>query len=234
MGVKSVFITGIGSGLGKAFAQRFLEKGYKVYALSRHLPDCLKNNSEIKFQFCDLQALETIYPAAERLLEGIENLDVAILNAGFLTELKDIHDTPIYEMNLMMDINVWANKVILDYLIDKKIKTPQIVAISSGASVNGNRGWHGYSISKAALNMLIKLYSREMEDTHLIALAPGLILTPMLEKFVLSADEEKFPSVKRIKNAPKMTPEEAAEKIINLLPKLKKFESGSYLDVRKI
>ncbi len=229
---KSVFITGIGSGYGKALAELFLSKGFNIYALSRHLPENL--TGKIHFKKCDLLALETVYKSTEELLKGIEKLDLVILNAGILTPLKDIHDTPIYEMNQMMDINVWANKVILDVLIDREISVEQIIAISSGASVNGNRGWHGYSISKAALNMLIKLYSREMEKTHLIALAPGLIMTPMLEEFVLSADENRFPSVKRIKDAPKMTPEEAANVLYSNLEKLKSFPTGSYVDIRKI
>ncbi|ACO04041.1 MAG TPA: KR domain-containing protein [Persephonella sp.] len=228
----NLFITGIGSGLGKALVKVFLEEGYSVYALSRHLPEEFRG--KIRFSYCDLLSLESIYPAVDSILNTVKSIDFVILNAGLLTELKDIHDTPIYEMNRMMDINVWANKVILDYFIDKNIKVNQIVAISSGASVNGNRGWHGYSISKAALNMLIKLYSREMEETHLISLAPGLILTPMLEKFVLSADEKKFPSVKRIKESPKMSPEEAAHRIYRLLPELRRFQSGSYIDIRKI
>ncbi|WP_456393261.1 SDR family NAD(P)-dependent oxidoreductase [Persephonella sp.] len=231
--MKKVFITGIGSGLGKALAEVFLKNGYQVFALSRHLPEELKG--KINFVQADLLALEEIHLNMDRLLSGEASIDIAVLNAGLLTPLKDISQTPIYEMNRMMDLNVWANKVILDYFIKKNVRLDQVIAISSGASVNGNRGWHGYSISKAALNMLIKLYSREMENTHLIALAPGLILTPMLEEFVLSADEEKFPSVKRIKQAPKMTPEEAAEKIFGLIPRFKnEFESGSYLDVRKI
>ncbi|WP_456463379.1 SDR family NAD(P)-dependent oxidoreductase [Persephonella sp.] len=230
--MKKAFITGIGSGLGKAFVNVLLENGYSVYALSRHLPE--EFNGKIRFEKADLLSLENVYKSVDRLLRDEKNVDLVFLNAGLLTPLKDIHDTPIYEMNRMMDINVWANKVILDYFIDNRIYIDQVVAVSSGASVNGNRGWHGYSISKAALNMLIKLYSREMAQTHLVALAPGLILTPMLENFVLSADEKKFPSVKRIKNSPKMTPEEAAERIFNLLPNLKNFESGSYVDIRKI
>jgi len=230
--MKKAFITGIGSGLGKAFVNVLLENGYSVYALSRHLPE--EFNGKIRFEKVDLLSLENVYKSVDRLLRDEKNVDLVFLNAGLLTPLKDIHDTPIYEMNRMMDINVWANKVILDYFIDNRIYVDQVVAVSSGASVNGNRGWHGYSISKAALNMLIKLYSREMAQTHLVALAPGLILTPMLENFVLSADEKKFPSVRRIKNSPKMTPEEAAERIFNLLPNLKNFESGSYVDIRKI
>ncbi|NPA13052.1 MAG: SDR family NAD(P)-dependent oxidoreductase [Aquificae bacterium] len=229
---KKVFITGIGSGLGEALATLFHTKGYTVYALSRHLPNHLKG--KIHFQRADLLQLEAIHMNMEKLLKNVEHIDLAILNAGILTPLKDISQTPIYEMEKMMDLNVWANKVILDFFIHKPVKVKQVIAISSGASVNGNRGWHGYSISKAALNMLIKLYSREMEDTHLISLAPGLILTPMLEEFVLSADGEKFPSVERIKNSPKMTPEEGAERIFNNIERFKTFETGSYIDIRKI
>ena len=232
--MNTVFITGIGSGLGKALAEYYLKNGDKVIALSRHLPKDLEKYENLKFYYCDLEALEKVYSITERALKGVNEIKIAWLNAGLLTELKDIHDTPIYEMERMMNVNVWANKVILDCFIDLKINIPSIIAISSGASVNGNRGWHGYSISKASLNMLIKLYSREMEKTKLIALAPGLILTPMLEKFVLSADENKFPSVKRIKNAPKFSPEEAVQNIISKLDKILSFESGSYIDIRKI
>ncbi len=230
----TVFITGIGSGLGKALAEYYLGKNYDVIALSRHFPKDLEKFKNLKFYYCDLEALEKVYSITEKALKDIKKLDIAWLNAGLLTELKDIHDTPIYEMERMMNVNVWANKLILDCFIDLNIDIPLIIAISSGASVNGNRGWHGYSLSKASLNMLIKLYSREMERTKLIALAPGLILTPMLEKFVLSADENKFPSVKRIKNAPKFSPEEAVENIISNLDKLSSFESGSYIDIRNI
>ncbi len=230
----TVFITGIGSGLGKALAEYYLEKNYDVIALSRHLPEDLEKFKNLKFYYCDLEALEKVYSITEKALKDIKKIDIAWLNAGLLTELKDIHDTPIYEMERMMNVNVWANKLILDCFIDLNIDIPLIIAISSGASVNGNRGWHGYSISKASLNMLIKLYSREMSKTKLIALAPGLILTPMLEKFVLSADENKFPSVKRIKNAPKFSPKEAVEKIISKLDKISSFESGSYIDIRNI
>ncbi len=79
----------------------------------------------------------------------------------------------------------------------------------------------------------MKLYAREMEGTHLIALAPGLVLTPMLEE-VMAKDFDCFPSIKRIIEAPKRTPEEAATLILDLLPKLQEFESGSYIDVREL
>ncbi len=230
---KNVFITGIGSGLGKALAKLYLDKGYTVYALSRHLPEELKTKN-MKFKKCDLSVLENVKCCVRELLNGVKEIEIAILNAGILGDIKDMYETSLKELEEVMDVNVWANKLILDSFIDLKINVKQIVAISSGAAVNCNRGWSGYSISKAALNCLIKLYSREMEKTHLTALAPGLVLTPMLLYILENVDENKFPSVKRLKASPKRTPEEAAKLLYETFPKLFEYESGSFLDVRKM
>jgi len=227
----NLFITGIGSGLGKALTEEAIARGYRVYALSRHLPEDLKGR--IEFVRCDLRELERVQSKVLKLLKDVEGLDLVVLNAGILGEFGDMHDVPLHKFQEVMDVNVWANKVILDTLIDMKIPVNQVIGISSGAAHNCNRGWNAYSFSKAALNCLIKLYAREMENTHLIALAPGLVLTPMLEE-VMKQDPEKYPSVKRIREAPKRTPEEAAKLIFDLLPRLREFESGSFVDVRKI
>lgn len=226
-----LFITGVGSGLGKALAEEGLRRGYRVFALSRHLPEDLEGR--VVFRECDLRDLERIRTAVADLLGGVRHLDLVILNAGVLGKFGDMREVPLRVFKEVMDVNVWANKVILDTLLDMGIGIKVLIGISSGASLNCNRGWSAYSLSKAALNCLLKLYSREMEKTHVIALAPGLVLTPMLEE-VMKQDEERFPSVKRIKESPKRTPEEAARLIFDTLPRLLEFESGSFVDIRKI
>ncbi len=226
-----LFITGIGSGLGKALAEEGLRRGYRVFALSRHLPENLKG--KVVFRTCDLRDLETVYQAVVDLLRGLSALDLVILNAGILGRFGDMREVPLRVFKEVMDVNVWANKLILDALMNLGIRVKVLIGISSGAGHNCNRGWSAYSISKAALNCLLKLYSREMEETHVIALAPGLVLTPMLEE-VMKQDEVRFPSVRRIKESPKRTPEEAAKVIFDTIPKLLEFESGSFVDLRKI
>ncbi len=227
-----VFITGIGSGLGKALAEESLKRGYRVLALSRRLPDDLKSK-DIIFRYCDLSEIERVSVRVRELVEGVKHIDLVILNAGVLGNFGDMYEIPLRMFKEVMDINVWANKVIIDTFIENKVKVEMIIGISSGASVNCNRGWNAYAISKASLNCLLKLYAREMEDTHIISLAPGLVLTPMLEE-VMKQDEVKYPSVKRIKNSPKRSPEETARLIFDLIPRLREFESGSYVDIRDI
>ncbi len=226
-----IFITGIGSGLGEALAKEYLEAGEEVYAISRNCPKSLQNFDNLHFKALNLFATEEIKTALEILLKDVE-LDIAILNAGVLGGLKDMSETSLYEIESVMSLNVWANKVILDFLKGKTVK--QIVAISSGASVSGSRGWNAYALSKSALNMLIKLYSNEMPNSHLISLAPGLIMTPMMEYIIDNGDEERFPTVKRLKESSKMEPVDAARLLIDSFSKFLEYPSGTYLDIRKI
>jgi NAD(P)-dependent dehydrogenase (short-subunit alcohol dehydrogenase family) len=226
-----VFITGIGSGLGEALAKEYLDAGEEVYALSRHRPKSLAGYENLHFYPIDLFAFERIGGAMEELLGDVE-LDIAILNAGILGELRDMSETSLRQIEAVMDLNVWANKVILDNM--KKRTVRQIVAISSGASVSGARGWNAYALSKAALNMLVRLYAAEMPHTHLTSLAPGLIDTPMMEHILTHGDAERFPVVERLKNSPKMSPKDAARLLIDSFGRLLEYPSGEYLDIRKL
>ncbi|NPB07618.1 MAG: SDR family NAD(P)-dependent oxidoreductase [Aquificae bacterium] len=226
-----MMITGIGSGLGKALVEEALSRSWEVFALSRKNP--LGEREGLHFFPCDLRALESIHLCLEKLLEGVERLELVILNAGILGKLKDMREVSLWEMEEVMRVNLWANKVIIDSLSELGLRVDQLIAISSGAARNCNRGWNAYSISKASLNCLIKLYSHELPETHMIALAPGLVLTPMLEE-VMSEDEEKFPSVGRIKRSPKLLPVDAARFILDSLELLRTYESGSFVDVRDL
>ncbi len=230
----NIMITGIGSGLGKALTQFYLERGNRVLALGHHRPGELSRHAGLDFLYCDLHRLERIETTVKELVSTTERLDLVILNAGILWQIQDMADTPLHEIESVMCINVWANKVLLDALIASRIPVEQIVGISSGAAINCNRGWNAYSLSKAALNTLLKLYAREMEGTHITALAPGIIWTPMLEKVIDETDKIKFPSIQRIEEATKMSPEEAARLLDATFPKLKQYESGVFLDVRNL
>jgi NAD(P)-dependent dehydrogenase (short-subunit alcohol dehydrogenase family) len=132
-----------------------------------------------------------------------------------------------------MDLNLWANKQVIDTL-DQHATSRQIVAVSSGAAVNGSKGWGPYAISKAALNMMIKVYAGEKPWTHFSAIAPGVVMTPMLRHLLRHTDPDVFPSVRRIREGVIQTPEVAARRFLAACEKALKYESGSFLDVRTL
>lgn len=234
--MNTVFITGVSSGLGHGLAKAYLETGSTVYGLSRRTPKDLTQQNNFHFLAADLEDLKSIPAQINKLLQKVPKLDLVILNAGLLGEIKDLTEIDQSTLNRLMNVNVWANKVICDTLFKNKIDIPQVVAISSGASINGNRGWGGYAISKAALNMLVMLYAAERPETHFSSLAPGLIDTAMQDYIFNHPDPEKFAVLKKLKAArgtPSMPNSDDASKIvIEFIPKLLSAPNGSYQDVR--
>ena len=233
--IKNTFITGNSSGLGKGLSEALLLQGYQVYGCSRQGCDLQGNIEDIT---CDLTDFDSISDALLKLLKGVTTLDLVVLNAGMLGKLKNTSETSVTELQQIMDINVWSNKIIFDWLLQSGINIGQIVLISSGSAVLGSKGWGGYAISKAALNMLAKLYAHEFTNTHIISIAPGLIDTQMMDYLCFEADSEQFPALKRIQDGRNkgiiLPPLKAAERILDALPQLKNFTSGSFIDLRQI
>ena len=149
-----------------------------------------------------------------------------------LGKIKILSELWIEELNEVYALNVYANKKLLDILMN--IKVENIILISSGASKIGYKGWGSYSLSKAGVNMLVNLYSNEMIDTKVLALAPGVIKTPMTDYIRFELDENIFPSVKKLNLGVVQTPLETAIKIDNLINKIAEFESGTYVDIREV
>jgi NAD(P)-dependent dehydrogenase (short-subunit alcohol dehydrogenase family) len=234
----NVFITGTSSGLGFALAKYYLDSGHLVYGISRKMNEELNNYSNFHFLVQDITRFSELETNLFSFLKDVQVFDLVILNAGVLNEIKDLKDTSLHEIKKVMDVNVWANKILIEALFREVNKIRQVVAVSSGAAVSGARGWNAYSLSKATLNMLINLYAKEYPGTHFCALAPGLVDTGMQDYIFSLEDDEKFPIVKRLKEAkgtgkmPK--PDEAARSFARAVKLAKNYESGIFLDVRKM
>jgi len=228
--MKNILITGVSSGLGEALAEKYLENGDNVYAIGKTVPKKLDHYPHFFFFPYDLSETFMIQSTLKEFLQH-RSFDIVILNAGVLGDIKHLSQTDLMDAKAVMEVNVWANKELIDTL-NAYAQVKQIVGISSGAAVNGSKGWGAYSISKAALNMLLSVYAKELPEIHFTALAPGVIRTPMVENIIEEVDDTLFPSAKRLKENPIQTAEEAAKNLIDIFPQLLAYESGSFLDVR--
>lgn len=227
---KNILITGCSSGLGLALANYYLAKGFRVYGISRKKPN-IENINFFHMSF-DLSQTSKIKEVLSSFIQDIPQIETAFLNAGMLGKIKILAELSLSEINEVYELNVYANKELLDILMNTKVKN--IIAISSGASKTGYKGWASYSLSKAGVNMLVNLYSHEMPNTKILAVAPGVIKTPMTDYIRFEIDENIFTSAKKLNEGTVQTPEETAIKIDNLINKIDEFESGSYVDVRQI
>ena len=235
---KCVLITGVSSGIGHALAEYYVEQGCTVYGTSRRTPKDLAEKAGFHFTSVDLGDFAASHAKMLALVEDIRQFDLVILNAGVLGKFGDIGDAEFADLKHTLNVNLWANKVVLDTLFTAGIAVDQVVTISSGAAVNGNRGWSGYAISKAALNMLTMLYAAERPDTHFCALAPGLVDTDIQEELLKVSDDSRYPSLANI-NAKRGTDDfpkagVLAPRLADAIARLPNLvESGAFADIRK-
>ena len=232
-----IFISGVSSGLGYGLAKVYLAMGYEVYGCSRREPKDLVEQG-LHFAGIDLNDSVTGKRDFCKLINDVPNFDLVILNAGKLGQIRDMKETSLEDLRETMEINVWSNKWLLDCLFADERGIKQVVAISSGASQSGSRGWNGYSLSKSALNMLIKLYAGERSQTHFTSLAPGLIDTAMQDYLTSLPKDPRYKPLDILKAAKgtEIMPdgETCARRLIGVFPKLLQVESGSYADIRKL
>ncbi len=82
--------------------------------------------------------------------------------------------------------------------------------------------------------MLINLYAKEMTNTKLLSVAPGVIETAMTDHIRFEVDDKIFTSAKVLKNSDIQKPDIAAKRLHNVIEKIDDFQSGSFIDVRNI
>ncbi|MCC6707737.1 MAG: SDR family NAD(P)-dependent oxidoreductase [Gammaproteobacteria bacterium] len=230
-----LLITGHSRGLGAALTRRALARGEIVYGVSRSALGT--GQSALHELACDLSKLAAIAPALSRFVPADVALDEVWLNAGVLGRIANLRELAQEEINTVMDINVWANKAVIDWLAARAHAPKRVVLISSGAGVVGNHGWGAYALSKAALNMLAQLYAHELPATQLLALAPGLIDTDM-QSALREVDIMRFPALKRLHaahgSADMPDADTVAARIEAAMPRLSALASGSFIDLRKL
>jgi NAD(P)-dependent dehydrogenase (short-subunit alcohol dehydrogenase family) len=236
--IKNILITGVHTGLGRGLAEVYLEKGASVTGLSRQPPDALQSHQRFTFHNVDLLQIASLEARLQSVFDAGTGYDLVLLNAGVLGGLKRLGSFSVEEIHTIMNINVWANKLLIDCLLGQSIPPGQIIAMSSGAAIYGSSGWGVYSISKAALNCLIRVCADEWPNCHFCTLAPGLVDTPMLQSIFDRPPNPEFPGDTQIHQAWDeglvQSPIAAAERIASVADKLKTVQSGQYYDIRSL
>jgi alcohol dehydrogenase len=229
---KTIFITGIGSGIGRALAEKHIERGNRVYAIGRHEDKSIMSHPHFHFFHLDFHEPELIRDDLRTFVHKI-HFDRVILNAGMCSEVRDMLEIPLEEMRDVMNVNLWSHKQVIDALMIHA-NVDQVVAIGASPSVFEHRGCGAFALSKAALQALIQLYAEEFPNTHFGVLLPDLIQTPMLSKILQDTDPMRYPIVKQIQESRVMPLDQAIPKLMDAFVKIKQLKNGTTMEMRKL
>ncbi|MFP4548470.1 MAG: SDR family NAD(P)-dependent oxidoreductase [Fidelibacterota bacterium] len=234
----NILITGTSSGIGHGLAKEFIKRSANVWGISRRKVDDFAKAQNYHHLNLDLTDFERVKEEMPGFICQLKRFDLVILNAGVLGDIKWMKEISVAEMKRVMDINVWANKVLLDLLFKNIQEIKQVIGLSSKASLRSSPGWGPYSMSKAGLNMLMNIYSKEYPETHFNAFAPGLVDSEIQETIYNIKETDKYPTIKRLQESrytEKMPePDNAAAMLIAGMEKVLDYENGSFVDVREM
>lgn len=215
---KVAVVTGGSRGLGKHFAQIFIDAGAKVYITSRKAPVCFETAEELG-ENCiplpeDLSTLEGIDRFVAALREKEDHIDILINNAGAAWG-EDYLEYSESGWDKTMDINLKSPFFLTQRMHDLLAKNATQAAPSKVVnicSIDGQRlnPWetYAYHASKSGLIYLTRRVAARLIDDNIVVsgIAPGAFASDMNRAARDSADDV----AKRIPSKRIGTPEDIA------------------------
>ena len=184
-------ITGAGSGIGLALAQRLKAEGAKVSAWDIS-DSALQAGSEayahqVLMDQSDERAVED---ATARTVRELGVIDILVVSAGITGPNAPLTEYPTEAWRKVIDVNVngvfYCNRAVVPHMAKRNYG--RIVNIASVAGKEGNPNASAYSASKAAVIALTKSLGKELALTGILvnAVTPAAVRTAMFKQMTQS------------------------------------------------
>jgi NAD(P)-dependent dehydrogenase (short-subunit alcohol dehydrogenase family) len=231
----AALVTGASRGLGEALALELGRQGARVVLVSRsrHALEPIvrrirERGGEAHALEADLGAKADMYPLAGAATALVGPIDLLVHNASELgpTPLRLLLDTECEDLERVLAVNLIGpfrlSKIIAGSMALRRTGT--IVHVSSDASVNAYERWGAYSVSKAALDHLARIWAAELggHGVRSFSVDPGEMDTRMHAAALPEADRATL-----------ARPELVAERIVQLI-RSDATPNGSRLEAARI
>ena len=192
LGKKRAIITGAGTGIGRAIAERFSQEGAKVMVAEIEEPGgkqttdiVLKSGGTAVFQQTDTSLEDSIQSMVERTVSEFGGIDIVVNNAAAFV-FGSIEETGADEWSKVLGVNVlgYANtiKTALPYL--KQSGNGAIINVASVSSFIAQPEFVPYNTSKGAVSQLTRCLAMDLAKykIRVNAVCPGAIYTRASER----------------------------------------------------
>ena len=188
---QTALITGATSGIGKATAELFAEKGINLIICGRRLDRLeslkikLSNKVDVHILNFDVRDKNKVLSSIQSLPSNFNKIDILINNAGNAHGLDPIQTGSIDDWDAMIDINVkgllYVSKAVIPQMVERS--DGFIVNIGSIAAKEVYPNGNVYCASKAAVDALNKGMRIDLNQHQIrvCGIHPGLVETEFSE-----------------------------------------------------
>lgn len=235
---KIAIVTGGGSGLGFAMAEKFTQAGIETIIAGRDKEKLEtakeKLGSLCHVMTCDVSDLSSIPGFVIDVLKQFGQIDILVNNAG-INMKKMIEDVTDDDFQKVITTNLTSvfvmSREVIKHMLERK--TGCIINISSMAAQYGLPKVIAYSASKTAIDGLTRAMAVELgpKGIRVNAIAPGFIYSDMTAKALDSDPERKAKVFNRTPMGHMGQPSDIGEAALFLASDAAKYITGVVLPV---
>lgn len=198
---KVALVTGAGSGIGRAAALRFAQRGARVAVVNRTESKGLETVELIRAQGGTAEFIQanlsdpaSIEPMIRETVARLGGLHCAFNNAGMTGTATEFHTHSLEEWNAVIALNLTSVFVCMQKQIEYMLSAGggAIVNNGSGASIMGAAGLPHYTAAKHGLLGLAKVASKEYasRNIRINTVCPGVIETEPMRAYLDSSPDQ--------------------------------------------
>jgi NAD(P)-dependent dehydrogenase (short-subunit alcohol dehydrogenase family) len=184
---KTILITGVSRGLGRALTEEFIRLGHVVIGCGRSEKEIAQLQKQFPapndFAAVDVSADEQVAAWAKRVLQSHAAPDLLLNNAALINRNAKLWEIGVDEFSRVIDVNIKGVANVIRHF------APAMVARRAGVIVNFSSGWGRstdaevapYCATKWAMEGLTQSLAQELPPgMAAVPLNPGIINTAML------------------------------------------------------
>lgn len=238
---KTVFITGAGSGIGRATAEAFAAAGADV-AVTDTTEAPLRETAQLveahgrraHVTLGDVTDSQNVADVVKSAVDALGPIDIGVNNAGIEEPPKPLTETSDEEFDRLIGVDLRGVFVSMKHeILAMGEAGGSIVNISSGAGVIGIKGQAAYAAAKHGILGMTKSAALDYaaQGIQINAICPGIIETPMMGRFSGGTPEGRAQVIAQEPIGRMGKPEEIASAVLWLCSDLGGFTIGHSLVV---
>jgi len=231
---KAALVTGASRGLGAALARELAARGARVVLVARDQAALERVASEIAARGGEAHALAAdlgdklaIHPLAGAAAALVGPIDILVDNGSERgpVPLRLLLDTECEDLGHVLEVNLLGPFRLSKALAGSMAlrKSGVLVHVSSDAAVQAYPGWGAYSVSKAALDHLARLFAVELGERSVrsFSVDPGEMNTKMHADAMPEADPATLAQ-----------PEHVARRVVDMIAAADRIDNGARLQAQ--
>jgi NAD(P)-dependent dehydrogenase (short-subunit alcohol dehydrogenase family) len=186
--MKTILITGVTRGCGRALTEEFIRLNHVVIGCGRSEKEIARLSKQFPasndFAVVDVSSDEQVAAWANRILQSHAAPDLLLNNAALINRNAPLWEVPAQEFSDVIDVNIKGVANVIRHFV------PAMVRCRTGTIVNFSSGWGRstdakvapYCATKWAIEGLTQSLAQELPPgMAAVPLNPGIINTDMLQ-----------------------------------------------------